>query len=148
MTDLKLIALDADDLTVLSLHLQDAVVRVADMAFLKGEKRFAAVVNRFDWEQAERPNVKARERNVRRRAGLRFERVLGAEVQGLDLAKADAVLSLLSVTFAPGEAPSGNVMMHFSGGSAIRLNVECIEAELKDLGAAWAAKRKPEHGAS
>lgn len=146
MNDLKLIALDAEDLTVLSAHLQDAVVRVADMTYLKGEQRFAAVLNRFDWEQLARPGVKEHERHVRRRAGLRFERVTRAELTGLDQGQKDAVLSLLAISFEPGEAPAGHVTLSFSGGGAIRLTVECIEGELKDLGAAWSAKRKPEHG--
>lgn len=145
MNELKLIALDAEDLTVLSAHLQDAVVRVADMAFLKGEKRFAAVVSRFDWAHATKPGVKEKDRNVRRRAALRFERVLGAKLHGIDLSKQDRVLSLLAISFAPGTDPSGTITLSFSGGAAIRLEVECIEAELKDLGAAWTAKRRPEH---
>ena len=52
MEDLKLIALDPEDLQVLSCHLQDAVIRVGDMAYLKAEMRFAAIANRFDWERA------------------------------------------------------------------------------------------------
>ena len=52
MPDLKLIALDADDLAVISAHLQDAVMKVGDLAFLPREKRFAAVANRFDWMDA------------------------------------------------------------------------------------------------
>lgn len=49
MDKLKLIALDAEDLAVVSAHLQDAVLKVADMAYLPREKRFAMLVNRFDW---------------------------------------------------------------------------------------------------
>jgi hypothetical protein len=144
MPDLKLIALDAEDLAVLSAHLQDAVVRVADMTFRKGEKRFAALLNRFDWEKAiDEPGRKTFER---RRAGLRFERVLKAKVSGIDLKDSKAVLSLLAIAFEPKDEPEGFVTLHFSGGPAIRLHVECIEAELKDLGAAWATRQKPEHG--
>ena len=52
MPDLKLIALDTEDLNVLSAHLQDAVLRVADMAYLPKERRFAVILNRFDWQKA------------------------------------------------------------------------------------------------
>ena len=52
MDKLKLIAFDAADLGVLSAHAQDAVLKVADMAFLPAEKRFAAILNRFDWPRA------------------------------------------------------------------------------------------------
>ncbi len=52
MRGLKLIALDGEDLAIISAHLQDAVVRVGDMAFLPREHRFALLTNRFDWEAA------------------------------------------------------------------------------------------------
>ena len=90
--------------------------------------------------------MKEKDRNVRRRSGLRFERVLGAQLTGIDLSRRDRVLSLLAISFVAGAEPSGTVTLSFSGDAAIRLEVECIEAELKDLGAAWSAKRRPEHG--
>jgi len=150
MPDLKLIALDAEDLGVISAHLQDAVLRIADMAYLSKEKRFAAIANRFDWAKAvAAPSGSERKAGQeRRRAGIRFERVTSAKFQGLDLKDKRAALALLAVTFEPTsgpDAPEGNVTLTFSGGAAIRLSVECVEAELKDLGAAWSAKRSPEH---
>src|SRR5690606_42097555 len=51
MADLKLIALDEEDLAVLSAHLQDAVVRVGDILYEAPVKRFAMVVNRFRSEE-------------------------------------------------------------------------------------------------
>lgn len=152
MPDLKLIALDADDLGIISAHLQDAVLRVADMVFLPKEKRFIAVANRFDWAKAQSAATKLRAGSEggleRRRAGIRFERVNAAKVQGIDLKDKRAALALLAVTFEPKSedgSPEGDVTLTFSGGAAIRLSVECVEAELKDLGAAWSAKRSPEH---
>jgi hypothetical protein len=76
---------------------------------------------------------------------VRFERVSGAQVQGIDLKQKDAALSLLAITFEPAELPSGTLTLHFAGGGAVRLLVECIEAELRDLGAAWSTQVKPEH---
>jgi len=145
MTDLKLIALDADDLAIISAHLQDAVLKMGDVAFLPREKRFAAVVNRFDWMHAIENGGAKGKRYARRRAALRFERVLGAQVQGLDLKSTGAVAELLAIRFEPGEATQGQVTLEFAGGGAIRLNVECIEAELRDLGPAWEAKSRPQH---
>lgn len=149
MADLKLIALDIEDLSVISAHLQDAVVRIADMAYLHTEKRFAAVVNRFDWEHALTAGKRTAKspQNERRRAGLRFERVLAAKIHGLDLKDKKAVLALLAIGFQPSAEgmPDGDVTLTFSGGAAIRLTVECLEAELKDLGAAWATKHAPLH---
>jgi len=143
-TDLKLIALDAEDLAVVSAHLQDAVVRVGDMTFLPRERRFVALVNRFHWPAALTTSTPAYER---RRAALRFERVSAVQVHGIDLTAKRQVLALLAAQFAPRDAedPAGVVTLVFAGGAAIRIEMECIEAVLEDLGAAWSTGRKPEH---
>ena len=78
-------------------------------------------------------------------SAVRFERVLGAQVQAIDLKNKSLVLSLLAVTFEPTVAPEGYVTLHFADGGAIRLHVECVEAELKDLGPIWQVEFKPQH---
>ena len=139
---LKLAALDADDLAVLSAHLQDAVFRAGDMTWLPGEHRFAAVVNRFDWAHAA---GRAKGPWQRRRAGLSFERVLAAQIKAIGTDDPDEVLSLLSVDFEAGEAPGGTITLQLSGGRGVRLTVECIEARLADLGPAWETANRPQH---
>lgn len=139
MEPLKLAALDTDDLAVISAHLQDAVLKVADMTFLPREKRFALVANRFDWE-GDRRNQRQR-----RRTGLHFDRVLKAQRARIRSDAPDAVLNLLAVTFEETNAPSGIVTLHFSGGGAVRLEVECLEAAMRDLGPAWETGSRPTH---
>lgn len=144
MADLKLLALDADDLAVISAHVQDAVLQVADMAYLPADRRFVAIANRFDWAacvgvEGDKPALE------RRRTALRFERVLGAQLQGIDLKANRQVLELLAIQFDEQDAPGGFVTFVFAGDAAIRLKVECIEAEMRDLGAAWAASSQPAH---
>jgi hypothetical protein len=142
MNPLKLIALDEEDLAVLSSLLQDAVVRVADMTYLPGQKRFAAVLNRFDWEKA----VSEGGKNYRRRrTALRFDRVFTAQLKNIKPRAGERILSLLAIRFEAGEAPSGYITLTFSGDASIQLNVECIEAELKDLGPEWRTRTKPQH---
>jgi hypothetical protein len=142
--DLKLLAFDAEDLAVVAAHLQDAVVQVGDLAWRPQDRRFVALVNRFDWAKA---LSCGREPFERRRAALRVERVLKAQIQGIDLKRPKQVLSLLTVQFTArgAEDPAGELTLLFAGGAAIRLDVECIEAVIEDLGAAWRARRKPEH---
>jgi hypothetical protein len=144
MPDLKLIALDAEDLAVISAHLQDAVLKVGDLAYLPREKRFAALANRFDWAEALKDGQQPTQ-FARRQSALRFERVLGAKISGFDLKNKGAVLSLLAIGFEPAEAPEGDIVLTFAEGAGIRLRVEVIEAELKDLGPVWQAKSKPQH---
>lgn len=140
MTDLKLIALDTEDLEVISAHLQDAVIRVADMGFARRDKRFALLMNRFDWA-ADKPRGKG----VRKRAALHFSGVTHVTFAGFDPTAPEGVVELLAITFAPSSAPSGIVELRFAGGGTVRLTVDYLEARLADLGAAWAASAKPKH---
>jgi hypothetical protein len=144
---LKLFALDADDVPIISAHLQDAVLKVADMAYLPREQRFVLLCNRFDRTASD--GGRGSDPAQRRRSALRFERVQKAELQSIDRAQRDAVLSLLAIQFEPDQtpsrAPSGQVTLIFSGDAAIRLTVESIELALEDLGPAWAASATPKH---
>jgi hypothetical protein len=142
MTDLKLLALDSEDLDVISATTQDAVVRVADMGFARADHRFALLMNRFAWEVDD-----ARGRGQRKRAALHFDRVNAVKVAGIDTSASEGVLELLTIRFEETEPPSGVVELRFAGGGTIRLEVECLEARMQDLGAAWAARAKPEHAA-
>ena len=123
MPDLKLLALDSEDLDVISATTQDAVVRVADMGFAKTDQRFALLMNRY------------------------FDRVSAVKVSGIDTNAHEGVLELLAIGFEETASPGGTVELRFAGGGTVRLDVECLEARLQDLGAAWAAKMKPEHAA-
>ena len=126
----KLIALDADDLAVISAHVQDAQVQTADIIWRQDEKRLVIGMNRLDWEQ-----TLAGETSPRRLvAALRFDRVLACKSRNIDLEAPEAMLELVGIEFHPGEAPSGSAILLFSHGGALRLDVECLECELTDLG--------------
>ena len=144
MDKLKLIAFDAEDLAIISAHAQDAVLKVGDMAFLPAEKRFAAVMNRFDWSRALQTG---KMEFLRRQSALRFEHVLKARTSGLDLGRKGDVLALLAVQIEAkgGDDPGGTVTLTFAGNGAVQLEVECIEAELRDLGLPWRTRRRPRH---
>ena len=140
MSDLKLLALDSEDLEIVSAHIQDAVVRVGDMGLSKSDKRFVMLMNRYVWEASD-----ARGRGQRKRTGLHFDFVVNAKAEGIDLKARDGVLELLAVTFKMGDDPAGEVLLTFAGGGTVRLEVECLEARLRDLGGIWAAKAQPRH---
>lgn len=140
---LRLIALDEEDLAVLSAHVQDSVLKLADVHWLQAERRFVLGMNRFAWEAL---GPKPRESDYqRRRAALDFARVETVRSSGIDRAAKDAVLNLLAVRFEPGDPPSGDIVLDFAGGGALRLGVECLEAQLTDLGPAWSTARAPAH---
>jgi len=128
--ELKLIALDADDLAVISTHVQDARVQTSDIVWRQGEKRLVVGMSRLDWEQ-----TLAGETSPRRLiAALRFDRVLSCKSRNIDLEAPPAVLELVGIEFHPGEAPGGSALLLFAHGGALRLDVECLECELTDLG--------------
>lgn len=140
MTDLKLIALDTEDLDVISATTQDAIVRVGDMGYAQGDKRFALLMNRYAWEEEGK-------KGQRKRTALHFDRVEAVQAAGFNPEARDGVLELLAIRFLPASDPAGTIELSFAGGGTVRLTVECLEARMQDLGAAWAAKLKPEHAA-
>jgi hypothetical protein len=142
---LKLKAGDAEDLEVISARLQDAVGRLKDFVWLPKERRFAALVNRFRWEDAKGQNSKAT--GTRVQAALRFDGVLKVQSQYLKRGAPDAIISLLAIRFTPagGDDPGGVIELTLAGGGAFRLSVECIDAELADLTRPWTAQARPRH---
>jgi hypothetical protein len=126
----KLIALDADDLAVISAHVQDARVQTGDIIWRQGEKRLVVGMNRLDWDQTLDGETEPR----RLIAALRFDRVLSCKSRNINLDTPEAALELLGIEFHPAEPPGGSAVLMFSHGGALRLDVECLECELADLG--------------
>jgi hypothetical protein len=141
MDQLKFVVLDEEDLEIASTHLQDAVAKVSDVLWRPQEKRLVVALNRFDWESAQSAEPEYR----RRRAALRFERVLSCKCRNVNPAGKDAVLNMLDIEFVETNAPSGVVIINFSGGATLRMEVECLEAELADLGPSWTTAACPVH---
>ncbi|CDX20188.1 hypothetical protein LCM4577_26820 [Mesorhizobium sp. LCM 4577] len=142
MAALKLIALDEQDLSIVSAHVQDAVMKVSDLEYLPAAKRFVLTMNRFVWEAK---SGLFRQHNERRQSVLHFDRVLGAKTSGIPRDKPAEVLSLLAVSFIAISKPAGIVELVFSGGGTIMLDVECVEARLADVGGSWEASSRPVH---
>lgn len=138
VSTLRLAVLDAEDLAVVSAHMQDAEVTLGDMAYLPKSKRFAIAAARFDWAAAS-----ATGRIERCQAGLHFERVLRAARIGFPAEDAGQTRRLLAMSFDPHDTPAGTVTLMFAGGARVRLDVECLEAEMRDLGPRWPVDEKP-----
>lgn len=144
---LKLKAHSREDLEVMSAVLQDAAVRVGDIAYLRDSHRFALVASRYCWESANsgERRKRSRRRGERVRTGLHFETVLKAEAQNVPMRDDSHVMELLAVKAE--ETPDGEmtIVLEFSGFATVRLHVECIEAYVKDLTDPWIALSRPEH---
>src|SRR5215472_13217987 len=115
--NLKLIALDEDDLAVISAHVQDARVQVADIVWRQAEKRLVIGMSRLDWEQTLSGEAKPR----RLVAALRFDRVLACKSRHIDLAAPDGMLDLVGIEFHARETPGGSALLLFGEGKVLRL---------------------------
>ncbi|MDX1785928.1 DUF2948 family protein [Roseovarius sp. ZX-A-9] len=140
---LNLGAFDPEDLQILSSLSQDAVFPITEMSWRPGMRRFALLINRFRWED----DGQARHGAERVRSLLVVDNVLGVSSQGIDRSDKDTILSLLSVTFEPGEEGAGHVLLTLAGDGAIRLEIEALEVTLKDVTRPYRApsKKAPSH---
>lgn len=142
---MSLTAFDPEDLTIISAHLQDAILRVGDITFIPRKRTLVVIANRFCWEGAREAGTGA-SGFERCRCGLQIHGVLSLKRSGIRQDAPDAILSLLAVLFHPGsEPPGGTIELTFSGGGSLRAEVECIEVALKDLGPSWRTRRRPRH---
>ena len=143
---LNLGAYEAEDLEVISSLVQDAVFPVTEMSWRASARRFAILLNRFRWE--DRVAAERRGRAYERvQSVLLAENVLNVASQGIDRTEKDMILSVLSVTFEPGEDGAGHLLLTLAGDGAIRLSVEALEVTLKDVTRPYRApsKHMPQH---
>lgn len=117
-------------------------MKLGDMAFLPDERRFALVANRFVWECAADRRVGP---FARVRAGLHFDDVTACRFQHLRTDADDSVVDLLSVAFEESNDGAGVILLHFAGGAAVRLEVESVNAYLRDMSDPWRTRAMPRH---
>jgi len=140
--NLKLIAKTEDDLRVVSAHLQDSIVSVADIANLKKNKIFLMQLNRFMWEDVEKGVFR---KNKRIRTILKFENVMNVVSRNINQLKKDKFLDFLAIETNITPDKNYEMKIIFAGGSIIRVISEVIEVTLDDQGEAWDTKNKPKH---
>lgn len=150
---LRLRGEDIEDLDILSALLQDAAVFVGEAAYVKSQRRFALMLARFVWEDADdKPRAKRRRQRIaeggeylRVRGALHFDFVVGARVRGLNMADKTAVLELLSIRAEKTEGGLEKIMLSFAGGGEIALEADGIEFTYHDRSEPWATPAKPVH---
>lgn len=131
---LALRALDPDDLRVISTLVQDAVFPIAEMTWDSRRRRFAVLLNRFCWEEADGQRPPQRVQSV-----LVIEDALKVASQGIDRGAADLVVSLLALEWLAGPDGTGRITLVLAGDGAIALEVETLEVTLRDVTQAYLA---------
>ncbi|WP_095588860.1 DUF2948 family protein [Actibacterium ureilyticum] len=139
-------AVTPEDLQVISSLVQDAVFPVTEISWRGAERRFSILLNRFRWEDADAATQRGRPYE-RVQAVLSFGDVLKTRAQGVDRSDADMILSLLSVDFEPGADGAGRVLLTLAGDGLIALEVECLNATLRDVTRPYVApsRHQPKH---
>jgi hypothetical protein len=145
---LRLKALDADDLTVVAALAQDAIFPASEMKWDAKARRFAILLNRFRWEDAD--NARLRKRSFERvQSLLVIEDVIKVQSQGVDKSDPDMIFSLLSLGFVPGEDGMGRIELTLAGDGVLALDVEALEVLLRDVTRPYVAPsaKAPSHPA-
>ena len=137
---LRLRASDLEDLSVIGMMVQDALVPPGDMRYLKDSGQFLLLLNRFRWETSDAGPPYARSH-----AGLRFDQVLSVQFKGIAWNAPEKMLSLLTIAFDPAGSDGAVVVLHFSGEAAVRLTVSSLACGLEDVGQPWPTQWMPEH---
>ena len=135
---LRLVAMDDEDLRVLSALCQDAVFPASEMQWQRARQRFGILLNRFRWE-----DIPVSERGGRTpervQSVLSIETVTRVASQGVTPGDADTILSVLAISFETDETGGGAILLTLAGDGAIRLQVDELEVALRDVTKPYAA---------
>lgn len=142
---LRLLAQDAEGLTVISAALQDAVAKIGDIRWDAQARTLTLACNRFRWEAGGQKATRRGAEGERVRSALQLGDVTGVQARNLRREAKGAIVELLSITFEPGEAPGGTVMLTFAGGGDLRVGVDCLDVVLADVSEPWTTSRRPGH---
>ena len=92
--NLKLIGKNIEDLQVISAYCQDSVVKLKDIVFLKKNRTFVMMLNRFMWEDAEKGAFR---QNKRIRCAIKFDEVLEVKSKKINQKKKNRLLECLAI---------------------------------------------------
>jgi len=140
--NLKLIGKNQDDLKVISAYLQDSIVTVKDIVFLKQNKSFIMIVNRFMWEDAKKGVFS---KNKRIRCAIKFEEVLAVRSKNINQKKINKPLECLAIKSSITFNEIYEIKIFFAGDGVITINLEAIEVIMEDLDIPWNVKHVPIH---
>ena len=140
--NLKLLGKNQEDLKIISAYLQDSILIVKDMVFLKQNRTFIMIVNRFMWEDVEKGVFR---QNKRTRCALKFEEVINVKSKNINQKNKNKPLECLAIKCSSIFDETYKIKIFFGGNSIITKISEVIEVALHDLGKPWNVKHIPKH---
>ena len=123
-------AFDKRDLEVLSSLVQDSILPTSEIKWLSNSDKLAILINRFRWEDTKLSQGKNLERV---RSLLMINHVKNISSSGFSPKQKDRILSILSISFDGVEGGSGSVLIVVSGNGGIRVDVDALEINLRDV---------------
>tara|TARA_Y100000590_G_scaffold98474_1_gene112045 strand:+ start:4548 stop:5000 length:453 start_codon:yes stop_codon:yes gene_type:complete len=139
---LKLIGKNEKDLKVMSAYLQDSIILVKNMVFLKKNRIFVIILNRYMWEDVEKGVFR---KNKRIKCAVKFEDVINVKSQNINQKNKNKILEFLAVKCIKNLNEIYEIKIFFSGGSMISVFAETINIFLDDFGKPWNVKHAPMH---
>ena len=139
---LKLIGKNQEDLKTISAYLQDSVIIVKDILFLKKNKIFLMILNRFMWEDAEKGVFR---KNKRIRCAVKFEEVIKVQSKNINQKNNKKPLEYLAIKSSFMSNNFFKIKIFFSGGGIITITSAVIEVSMNDLGKPWNVNYFPVH---
>ena len=140
--NLRLVGKNRDDLKVISAYLQDSIVTIKDIVFLKKNMTYVMIVNRFMWEDAEKGVFRE---NKRIRCAVKFEEVINVKSKNINQKNKNKPLEYLAIECNLTPDKAYQIKIFFAGDSIITLKTEAIEVVMHDLGKSWNVKHVPKH---
>ena len=141
-TNLKLLGKNQEDLKVISAYLQDSILIIKDTVFLKQNRTFVMIVNRFMWEDVEKEVFR---QNKRIRSAVKFDEVIKVESRNINQKNKNKLLECLAIKCSSAFDKTYKIKIFFAGDSIITITSEVIEVTLHDLGKPWQVKHAPVH---
>ena len=141
-TNLKLICKSQEDLKVISAYSQDSIVTVKDITFLRKNRIFIMIINRFMWEDIEKGITR---QSKRIRCALKFEGILKVKSKKINQKNKNKRLECLAIECNENLSKNNELNFFFAGGGVITLISEAIEIAMQDLGKPWNVKHIPKH---
>ena len=135
-SNLKLIAQDEEQLTIISSLTQDSIIKTNEMGYDNKTKRFVLLMNRYRHEEEDPSRI---------RCAIHFDYADSVKSIGIEKQSNDEILVLLAIRFESKVKPSGSIFLEFSNNKSITIDVESIEAFLTDMGDSWKIPNKPVH---
>ena len=140
--NLKLLGKHQEDLKIISAYLQDSIIIVKDIVFLKRNRTFIMIVNRFMWENVEKGVFR---QNKRIRCAVKFEEVIKVESKNINQKNKNKPLECLAIKCSSIFDETYKINIFFAGNSIITLTSEVIACALQDIGKSWNVKHIPVH---